>query len=276
MALFIGCRESFYAGSIEAIRNLHIQIAKFGNLKDIVGDFQGIIVSSHKGWSDFFTLIALNFCSCVSRALVAIAIPGAGLVAHLGGGLLLFRRSSGDSKNSKDIKALQAKVDLMSQWYYDWICNVNPRLLVYPEGHRNPNRGTLKMRTGTFRIAYSKKIPCLIAPSEGSQNIVKEKTFFFHKKDVDLTKIFDDKDVIAFDPHNSFDDDGYHLPPNAPPINRLYRGLILFNIHEIVDPKDYQDFDSFFKKCEDSFKEGYELACKKYDELTQGTTVLND
>jgi hypothetical protein len=67
LSLFFGCRESFYAGSIEAIRNLHIQIALIGNLKDEISNFQGIILSSHKGWSDFFTLIALGFCSCVSR-----------------------------------------------------------------------------------------------------------------------------------------------------------------------------------------------------------------
>jgi 1-acyl-sn-glycerol-3-phosphate acyltransferase len=72
----------------------------------------------------------------------------------------------------------------MAKWYYDWICEVfivvilvlifnnrNARLLVYPEGHRNPKRGLLTLRlflvflnnffirTGSFRIAYSKKIP---------------------------------------------------------------------------------------------------------------------
>jgi hypothetical protein len=34
-----------------------------------------------------------------------------------------------------------------------------------------------------------------VAPSEGSQNIVKEKTFFFHERNVDLTKTLEDKDV---------------------------------------------------------------------------------
>jgi hypothetical protein len=78
----------------------------------------------------------------------------------------------------------------------------------------------------------------------------------------------------VFDPHNSFDDDGYHLPPDAPRVSPLYRGLILFNVHEIIDPNDYPDFDSFYERCKKSFIEAYDIACKKYDDLTEDTKVL--
>lgn len=282
IALFCGPREAFYAGSLEALRRLRIQVALTGKLKNDVSSFKGVILSTHKGWSDFYTLPALDFSSCVSRMILAFVLPGAGLCAHLGGCLLLFRRSGGPSR---DVNVAQKKVEEMANRYVNWIKNVNERLLVYPEGHRNGQRGLLKMRSGTFRIAFEKKIPCLIAPAEGSEFILNEKKGFFHPTNIDLSRVFADKELKVYAPQNIVDDNGYRISKDenekdptlvAQIEGRRYRGFFLYNVQEIVDPADYNTFEAFQTRCEEAFKSGYESVCKRFDELVEGTTTKDD
>eukprot|EP00770_Monocercomonoides_exilis_P003045 MONOS_3026.1-p1 / transcript=MONOS_3026.1 / gene=MONOS_3026 / organism=Monocercomonoides_exilis_PA203 / gene_product=unspecified product / transcript_product=unspecified product / location=Mono_scaffold00067:56350-57257(-) / protein_length=232 / sequence_SO=supercontig / SO=protein_coding / is_pseudo=false len=227
-----------------------------GKERQTIDNFNGIIVASHKGWADFFIQSAMAFPSCICRLAVALVMPLGALSAYLGGNLLFFRRSS-PSKN-QNIEELNQKMQKTGERYKNCVDSINPRLLIFPEGHRKAERVIQRIRTGTFRIAYQQKIPVMILPCEGSQNIVREKKMFIHSADVNI-----DPEAL---PNNIIEGVGCND-------NKRLRGVCVLNCKEIVDPTKFKNWEDFYAECDKLFREGYDEVCGMYDQITKDTTA---
>ncbi|KAG9393946.1 Acyltransferase [Carpediemonas membranifera] len=126
--------------------------------------FEGVVASCHKGFFDF-CIGGMYSSAFVGRMLAAICVPFNSVLTFLGSGMYLVIRRG---KFQEDPNALVNKVKKFLEDY--------PRLLVFPEGHRFQQRGLLRLRTGFIRICYGLGVPVMVAPMEGSQNIINEKT----------------------------------------------------------------------------------------------------
>eukprot|EP00770_Monocercomonoides_exilis_P015651 MONOS_15601.1-p1 / transcript=MONOS_15601.1 / gene=MONOS_15601 / organism=Monocercomonoides_exilis_PA203 / gene_product=unspecified product / transcript_product=unspecified product / location=Mono_scaffold01284:803-3660(-) / protein_length=488 / sequence_SO=supercontig / SO=protein_coding / is_pseudo=false len=182
---FMTARDLFEAGSIDGMAHMRVLVGACGAALNEVEKFNGLVLCSHKGFADFYTQVAMGFPCIVSRFAIALFMPGAATLAKAAKTILFFVRSSG-GKNDQTEKKITKTKD-MGEHYTEQL-KINPRLCLFPEGHRMAKRGVLPLRTGTFRIAFERKIRVLIGPSEGSEFVMREKHLWVHKADVELGK----------------------------------------------------------------------------------------
>lgn len=67
LAPFLSCSDVYQAGSLDALRIIGLDIGIMGKCRHDLFHFKGIVLSSHKGFTDFYTLSSLAFPTCVSR-----------------------------------------------------------------------------------------------------------------------------------------------------------------------------------------------------------------
>ncbi|KAA6354745.1 MAG: hypothetical protein EZS28_049728 [Streblomastix strix] len=191
--------------------------------------------------------------------MVSVFIPGAVIAAQFGGNLLFFRRN--DKKRGDKTTGPSKNVVKLSKDIEYWLKYKNDRLQTFPEGHRGYFRGLQKLRTGIFRIAYDQKIKVLVAPSEGNQNVIQEKEYLLHPADICL-KQNEEINTNKIKYVGSMRNEWQNL-----------RGVVIFNLCAIVDPNDYDNWESFYDVVCEKFTQGYEEACQVYDQVTEGTNA---
>eukprot|EP00770_Monocercomonoides_exilis_P003305 MONOS_3285.1-p1 / transcript=MONOS_3285.1 / gene=MONOS_3285 / organism=Monocercomonoides_exilis_PA203 / gene_product=unspecified product / transcript_product=unspecified product / location=Mono_scaffold00076:41154-42077(+) / protein_length=222 / sequence_SO=supercontig / SO=protein_coding / is_pseudo=false len=217
-----------------------------GKKRDEIDQFKGLVLGSHKGWADFFIQLAIAFL-----------MPFGALAAFIGGNLIFFKRSS--SSKNQTVEELEQKMKKTGEKYRNCVENINPRLLIYPEGHRRAERTIQRIRTGTFRIAFQLKMPVMIIPGEGSQNAIREKSLFIHSANISINPDNVPEDV----------DEAYVGCSD----DKKLRGVSVLNFKEVIDPAKFEKWEDFYDVCEKSFREGYAEVCEIYDQITKGTTA---
>ena len=66
---YIHPRDAFFAGSVEGLNFLKIQILTTGKLKSKINNFHGIVMPTHKGIADFYIQCGIGFPATLSRFL---------------------------------------------------------------------------------------------------------------------------------------------------------------------------------------------------------------
>ncbi|KAJ4462854.1 hypothetical protein PAPYR_51 [Paratrimastix pyriformis] len=199
-----------------------------------VQEFRGVVFTTHKGWFDFCINNYFGLPASLSRLMVAICCPAAFLLATLSGNFLVFRRSSPTPKKGSASPAASPAPNgghPLGVRICDYLAKRNPRLLVFPEGHRNHERGLLPLRTGIFRICFQFQIPVLLAPAEGSQYIIDESRYL---------------------------------------LDRSGRPYVV-NFARIVHPKDFPTWEAFHQSCTLTFTAAYQEAVERYDAIRAST-----
>ncbi|GKT34726.1 TFIIH subunit Tfb4/GTF2H3 like protein [Aduncisulcus paluster] len=192
--------------------------------------FQGVIFTTHKGWFDFFYSAIAADAAQFGRLAVFIAFPPA-LMCHLISNfcLVYHRAKKGKKSDKQKLAKLGDSVDT-------YIHRKNPRLLVFPEGHRNrKGRGLQELRTGFLRICFEKKINIFVMPTEGSQHIFNEFTLSTRR--------------------------------NQP---------LVINYSGVVLPTDYSSWNDFHDAVLAKMKKGYDECCEYYDEITEAKVSKDD
>eukprot|EP00764_Aduncisulcus_paluster_P009312 gnl/Carplike_NY0171/3082_a4139_632.p1 GENE.gnl/Carplike_NY0171/3082_a4139_632~~gnl/Carplike_NY0171/3082_a4139_632.p1 ORF type:complete len:269 (-),score=42.50 gnl/Carplike_NY0171/3082_a4139_632:120-905(-) len=196
----------------------------------ILSSFQGVIFTTHKGWFDFFYSAIAADAAQFGRLAVFIAFPPA-LMCHLISNfcLVYHRAKKGKKSDKQKLAKLGDSVDT-------YIHRKNPRLLVFPEGHRNrKGRGLQELRTGFLRICFEKKINIFVMPTEGSQHIFNEFTLSTRR--------------------------------NQP---------LVINYSGVVLPTDYSSWNDFHDAVLAKMKKGYDECCEYYDEITEAKVSKDD
>ena len=186
-----------------------------GPAVDELNSFRGVVMTTHKSYLDFVNAPVFGYCSALGRFGAAMIIPAGSCFTCCTRSFLVFCRGAAHDwdKFGKKIK--------------NFTNDRAPRIMVYPEGHRNrQGRGCQRLRTGIFRICFDQKIPVFLAPCEGAQFIVSEFKCFRKKR----------------------------MP-------------LVINYLGSIDPTGYEDWKSFYDACEVRFRAGYDEAIRCYDKL---------
>ncbi|KAL0226733.1 hypothetical protein P9112_014057 [Eukaryota sp. TZLM1-RC] len=211
-----GARRTYH-GCINFIVHILLKsdINLIGSRASEVETFNGIILLSHKSHLDFLLGFVFGDACTLGRLLVAVACPFMFLCGILSKTLIVFNRAS---KKSRKIPLRERFAKALAQ---------RGRLIIFPEGHRLPIRGTLSpLRTGSIAYAFDQDIPILVAPCEGAQTVM----------NYSLGKI----------------------RRNMP---------IVINCKEVVNPADFAEIEEFIEYIEHLFKEGYSEACNEFDSI---------
>ncbi|KAL0235054.1 hypothetical protein GEMRC1_001636 [Eukaryota sp. GEM-RC1] len=193
---------------------LRTDVILIGKHKDDVKQFNGVVLSSHKSHIDFFLGFAFGDAASLGRMLVAAACPFMWLCGWLSSTFIVFNRSK--SKRSKPLR--ERFTDAISK---------RGRLLIYPEGHRLPIRGTLSpFRTGILSYCFHNRVPVFLAPAEGAQVVLNYATGAIRR--------------------------GYP---------------IVINCCNVLYPDQYQDLEDFIADAQEQFIAGYEDATAEFDSI---------
>lgn len=237
IALFIGPRRAIRLFWAYIRRFLRIRVVKMGPACHDVEHFCGLVLCTHKGWGDFFFNELFGGAAVVERGVVAAWTPTSLALSAWSGNVIVINRAS----RKKTVGEKAESTRQLGERIVAYLAKRNPRILLFPEGHRHCQRGTAPLRTGVFRIAHDRGIPVLLAPAEGSQYIIAEKKGF--------------------------------LDRSGHPI--------VVNYAAIVDPKKFASFEEFFRECEKSVRhppiilsllpariwtKAYDEACQRWDQ----------
>ncbi|KAK2964834.1 hypothetical protein BLNAU_134 [Blattamonas nauphoetae] len=234
--------RGYYSGFVYSrVKSFGARVGITGRCKDKLEDFQGIVLTSHKGFADFFVTSQLHFSAPLARLIIGLIFPPIFATSKYGNSCLLVHRRRG-SRIKATKEQIAEKNNRLADLFDDFVRNRNPRLLIYPEGSRYSARGVFPFRSGLFRIAFNKKLKLLICPCEGSQYVVKEKQLFIHPQDVVIPPSHITPDISSVGPIKEGDP---------------CRGYILFNICDVLDPSDFSSFEEFKAEAERCFTAGY-------------------
>lgn len=193
-------------------RFFDIKVIKIGPCQEKVEDFNGIIMPSHKGYGDFFLTPVFGDGAMFGRMATAFFVPAASVFSKFTNMFFIIKRGS------RNFEELESRLK-------DFLDRRNPRVIVFPEGHRNrEGRGVLQLRTGIFRMAFNQRIKVMLCPCEGSQYIL-----------------------------NEFN------------CNWKLRKELVVNYAAILDPNEFKTWEEFHAEANKIFIEGYEDACREYD-----------
>lgn len=64
---FFSSSDIYEAGALDGLYRMEISFALMGKNKNNINQFKGIVMTSHKGFCDFFGSVAFGFPSSVSR-----------------------------------------------------------------------------------------------------------------------------------------------------------------------------------------------------------------
>ncbi len=217
----IGAKRAFTAGLSWIYRAHKPQLVCIGESPSRVREFEGVVLSTHKGFFDFTHSHHFGDAAYMGRRMAAMIMPIGSITHRLSGMFIIIKRGSFKTDHQSLVHSLTTHLTKKKAG--------NPRVLVFPEGHRLNKRGLLRLRTGLIRICFDNAIPVYIAPAEGSQYLMNEPL---------------------------------QMVQTCQPFVINYVGT--------VNPKDFDDWESFYAKVDKTFRRGYDEACAKYDEVSMG------
>lgn len=123
-----------------------------------------VILVNHRSFTDFFIDgYALGRVSYLSRWLVAIICPFAGIYGWLSGKVLFFNRG----KTSRHRLAYLIKDHIQAR---DGV-----PIIIYPEGHRNTQQHSLVLKHGGLKMCYEEGWPVQLMILTNKEDVIAEK-----------------------------------------------------------------------------------------------------
>ncbi|KAG9391181.1 Acyltransferase [Carpediemonas membranifera] len=169
----IGAKRGIVSRLTWIFNHTRAKVITIGEDPAVIKAFDGIVLSTHKTFLDFTTTFLFGEGAYIGRRLAAAIMPMGSIGRKWSGMFIIFRRGNfkkeGSNLTSSIVKMLQGGP------------RGNTRVLVFPEGHRLPRRGLLRLRTGMIRICFDHKIPVYLAPSEGGEYILNEAAMMVQK-----------------------------------------------------------------------------------------------
>lgn len=123
-----------------------------------------VILVNHRSFTDFFIdSYAIGRVSHLSRWLVAIAFPFAGLYGWLSGKVLFFNRG----KTSRHKLAHYVREHIRARH--------GAPMIIYPEGHRNTQHHSLALKHGGLKMCYEEGWPIQLMIITNKEDVIAEK-----------------------------------------------------------------------------------------------------
>lgn len=131
-----------------------------------------MVLSNHRSWTDFFMdTVLTGGGSYLSRMMVVFGVPCSAFWAWLLAHTWFFKRQRGLSR------------EWLTDFFKEHWFRLRPHahVIVYPEGHRNMEKASLKLKTGCLQVAYNLKRPVQVMITTNKESIINEKAGTINK-----------------------------------------------------------------------------------------------
>lgn len=171
IALLLGFRVDHGFVAAMMLRLLRTRFATFAGSCQVLDTGNPIVyLSNHRSWGDFWTDCALlGGPSFISRALVAVAIPGSALWGHFAGWLWFFVRGAHHEGG-----AVAWMTNFLSQRIRNF---ASKGVLLYPEGTRSLLPEGLPLKAGALAAAYQLGWPVQVVITTNKERVTAERSF---------------------------------------------------------------------------------------------------